>query len=910
MEEYFHLKSPFAPDPENRFTLRLSPNNILIMDQFPNIFHLVIPSLDKKRLLVRRSGRTLSLPLVIPPKDDSSPWVNAWNAFAGDLGTVISTVLGIEAYVVTILWDRHPDPPVFTEVVVQVEPDHYTFAISEGLAWVDRAAVLMSAADWQSPHEDLDVRLLLTAFFARIGGRAPGSPSPWRTTGWFQDIECWALSVIKHHGMHVVGRLRQRRNMHHSTVLSCEVNELRVGGTVLGNNNNLRSSNSKKSVYIKATHPDVPEAKMVLTVSSVMEGFVPKILAIDEKRNAIIQLGAEPMDDSDPKAVMGMLADLHIVSIQHVDALKAGGVPDRGLAWLSSCITEMLCDPILELCEKKEPLCLLKGRVREVKGICKRLLDYGIPDTLVHGDCDESNIRRGVEEPGSAFSLIDWATCCIGHPFFDLARITVEDDWGNNRYEGAKESYFKNWTPFVCHQKMLEAFPLVWPLFLCYNLSILLGMFKMMEPVEQPSMLRRIEGRLMDIVEALDEIPGNKPPNSWDGEGYEPNTYHFVIPNATGDRILVRRRSGYKLSLPLMSPPKTNSSIWVNNWDKDVDKLRSVLKAEMGVNAYALRPLWIRPDTRYGIEEVVLVLEVLDKMSKEPDGLEWISRKEAMMGEWDEIGHESVDLKGLLGQFFDETSAGSAPERRAPWRSVGWLKETMNWIASVLSKSHAVDVVRNTPDSCVLRCTVRWDDNNNTLTEGVSAKDAEEVLYVKTVHPSLSMAKMMAAIPSISGGIVPAVVAIDETRNTYIQRDARSRDDDGSSFSTELLMKTLADVQIRSMGHLDTLKDAGVPVFNTEWLQSCIAGIPKPPLLDMCGEAETVAKLRAEPKSLGLRDVVASFCLFPSLRPLYMGIFTWEMWGILSLIHNNSNSTTISLTGAPLTSGIRFATLP
>ncbi|CAN8070006.1 unnamed protein product [Agarophyton chilense] len=134
-----------------------------------------------------------------------------------------------------------------------------------------------------------------------------------------------------------------------------------------------------------------------------------------------------------------------------------------------------------------------------------------------------------------------------------------------------------------------------------------------------------------------------------------------------------------------------------------------------------------------------------------------------------------------------------------------------------------------------------------STSESSSCKE-EEVFYVKTLHQNLSTVRMMAVLPSVSRGVVPAFVVIDEARNTFMQRDAGTRN--GSNLNTKILMKTLGDVQTHSMNHLDTLKKAGMPVFNTEWLHSCIALILKSPLLDKSGELETVGQLRAQISSL------------------------------------------------------------
>lgn len=58
-------------------------------------------------------------------------------------------------------------------------------------------------------------------------------------------------------------------------------------------------------------------------------------------------------------------------------------------------------------------------------------------------------------------------------------------------------------------------------------------------------------------------------------------------------------------------------------------------------------------------------------------------------------------------------------------------------------------------------------------------------------------------------------------------------------------MNTLADMQVRSIDHLGTLKDTGLPVFTTAWVHAHISTILRNPILDMCEPKETVEKIRA-----------------------------------------------------------------
>ena len=92
----------------------------------------------------------------------------------------------------------------------------------------------------------------------------------------------------------------------------------------------------------------------------------------------------------------------------------------------------------------------------------------------------------------------------------------------------------------------------------------------------------------MLILETLNDIAQDF--SSRSSEGDRPNTYHFVIPSADG-RSFLPRRSGQKLRFPVMSPPRNETSIWIYNWDRDPDRVRTVVSTEMGIDAYVQRLL-------------------------------------------------------------------------------------------------------------------------------------------------------------------------------------------------------------------------------------------------------------------------------------------------------------------------------
>lgn len=59
-------------------------------------------------------------------------------------------------------------------------------------------------------------------------------------------------------------------------------------------------------------------------------------------------------------------------------------------------------------------------------------------------------------------------------------------------------------------------------------------------------------------------------------------------------------------------------------------------------------------------------------------------------------------------------------------------------------------------------------------------------------------------------------------------------------------MKNLAELQIRSIGHLDTLKGCGLRVFNSEWLLSNSVSVLSHSLFDSCESKEHMRGVRSQ----------------------------------------------------------------
>ncbi len=98
-----------------------------------------------------------------------------------------------------------------------------------------------------------------------------------------------------------------------------------------------------------------------------------------------------------------------------VGELVAAGVPDLRGTGLADWIRERLAGH--DVSAAAGLLDGLDHRLQQVR-------DCGLPDTLVHGDLHPGNVRGD----GRRRVVIDWADSFVGHPAFDILRLTEDVD--------------------------------------------------------------------------------------------------------------------------------------------------------------------------------------------------------------------------------------------------------------------------------------------------------------------------------------------------------------------------------------------------------------------------------------------------------------------------------------------------
>jgi hypothetical protein len=162
------------------------------------------------------------------------------------------------------------------------------------------------------------------------------------------------------------------------------------------------------------------EAAVLRWLGEVAPGAAPTLLAADDPAGSgRLLLAHVPGEDR----YQAELAERHAIAASHhrIQALAAGrtgelvarGVPDGRGAALARAVRGELTRHGADLGPVRDLLDGLADRLARVSSC-------GIPETLVHGDLHPGNVRSDGRHP----VIIDWGDSFVGHPAFDILRLT------------------------------------------------------------------------------------------------------------------------------------------------------------------------------------------------------------------------------------------------------------------------------------------------------------------------------------------------------------------------------------------------------------------------------------------------------------------------------------------------------
>jgi hypothetical protein len=277
---------------------------------------------------------------------------------------------------------------------------------------------------------------------------------PWSRVGWFGDAVQWMREQVNARGLELIGAVEQVR--HHGPVSAI-----------------LRAPTSDGGhVYLKAVSELYSqEPLLTATVASEHPAWLPQVYAVHEQERWLLlkafdghklnQLADRGCYLEHWKSLLGWFARLQVSYIHRLDKLRAMGCPDWGLSRLiesaETVLPKVLSDTADagQSCEKQH--LSLSSRLVEAG---KKLQQYGLPDTLHHGDFHSGNILTN----GDSCCVLDWAFQAGGaHPFLFMSVVYEEHGDVSNR-NALRREYLSAWEAYAPLAALEEAMSVAQPL--------------------------------------------------------------------------------------------------------------------------------------------------------------------------------------------------------------------------------------------------------------------------------------------------------------------------------------------------------------------------------------------------------------------------------------------------------------
>jgi thiamine kinase-like enzyme len=141
--------------------------------------------------------------------------------------------------------------------------------------------------------------------------------------------------------------------------------------------------------------------------------------------------------------------------VPHIEQFRSLGLPYQNLGDFTTSLGQLLSRLVAmqkwapgELKARElDTVSIMIGKARQD---CETLAACNIPETLVHGDLNESNIFRTL---AGTTSLIDWTFSRIGHPFFSLGfslfAASQKEHRMNARWTELRNAYAEPWRAYA-----------------------------------------------------------------------------------------------------------------------------------------------------------------------------------------------------------------------------------------------------------------------------------------------------------------------------------------------------------------------------------------------------------------------------------------------------------------------------
>ncbi|CAM3708677.1 phosphotransferase family protein [Occultella aeris] len=294
--------------------------------------------------------------------------------------------------------------------------------VTEPISWPAEHRVAFSGIDRLAVPAEVRAAVELGVAERRAAVPTPALRPDWYRAGWLDEATAWVDRQVSALGLRREGPGEPIKVWCLSAVVRFDCRG--DGG-------------ANRPLYLKAAC-DWFRAEPAITVAigALAPAHVPTVRAADAARGWLLldplpgagtDAPVEPDTAGLALPTARAMADLQLRSLEHVEALKRAGCPDRGTEPTLAAFADVLAGsvelPLLSAAERAG----LSQLGRRVERHLRDLASCGIPDTLTHGDLHLGNVAADADR----LVIYDWTDAAIAHPFLDaalLARSHREED--------------------------------------------------------------------------------------------------------------------------------------------------------------------------------------------------------------------------------------------------------------------------------------------------------------------------------------------------------------------------------------------------------------------------------------------------------------------------------------------------
>ncbi|KAI0558858.1 Aminoglycoside phosphotransferase [Gracilaria domingensis] len=279
---------------------------------------------------------------------------------------------------------------------------------------------------------------------------------PHSKAGWFCEASKWLTGKIREYSNDDVDEIVKVSTGSTGCVLRAK--------TVRGTN-----------FYMKAVNADsvYDQIGVACALSEVMPEYFNKLVAVDRERRWMLMNDYGTAIDNDeckmnknPKLVKAVLEEwgrAQEASIDVVIQLKEEGIPVVGAAKIKEMLERVVSDPNwyeAQLAQMKREKVKLYDRQEYIQrfvsyadDVLKRVSEFNVPKTLVHGDLSPVNVMSSSK---AGFTFFDFEATSISFPLLDVLKfMSVCNGYRKVTYDEIS-FYAKRWSKYESKERLKD----------------------------------------------------------------------------------------------------------------------------------------------------------------------------------------------------------------------------------------------------------------------------------------------------------------------------------------------------------------------------------------------------------------------------------------------------------------------